>query len=478
MAIHYVNNKINAKLFNLEIIKMNSNSNTMKQKKIITGWGKTKSADVKVFEPKTIDELQKIINESRPESLIPRGLGRSYGDASLLDKGSIIDINKFNHIIIDSKNSCATAGAGISLDKLLKEIIPNGFFLPVSPGTKKITIGGAIASDVHGKNHHKDGSFGNHLKQIVIIDGQGQLRILEPNGEESQVKQFWATIGGMGLTGVIVEATFDLIPINSSFIKVKTQRFKDIDSLMDEMINVDQKYKYSVAWIDTLSKYGRGVLTCGDHAEVDDLNNNLIKNRLFYNSESIATAPSFLPKGLLNKFTVSAFNEIWYRNSKENNRLDIQEIPKFFYPLDGIQNWNNIYGKSGFIQYQYVIPEKESQFISQSIETLREINACSFLTVLKRFGTNNPGPLSFPKSGWTLAIDVPANTPKLYKILDKLDEEVASKNGRIYLAKDVRQNSRIFKTTYTRFNEWKSIKKILDPNNKFTSDLYKRLNKD
>tara|TARA_Y100001968_G_scaffold332612_1_gene391469 strand:- start:1491 stop:2843 length:1353 start_codon:yes stop_codon:yes gene_type:complete len=447
----------------------------MNQEKTITGWGQTKSASVTVFEPKTIEELQQVIYESSPESLIPRGLGRSYGDAALLDRGTIIDINKFNQIIIDSENACVTAGAGVSLNKLLKEIIPHGFFLPVSPGTKKVTIGGAIAADVHGKNHHKDGSFGNHLKKIIVIDGLGKLRFLEPNGDDLQVKQFWATIGGMGLTGVIVEATFDLIPISSSYIKVKTQRFKDIDSLMAEMINADKKYQYSVAWIDTLSKKGRGVLTCGDHAELNDLNNNLIKNRFSYNSESLATAPSYLPKGLLNKFTVSAFNEIWYRKSKETNTSDLQEIPKFFYPLDGIENWNNIYGKSGFIQYQYVIPEKESQFISQSIETLRKINTNSFLTVLKRFGTHNPGLLSFPKSGWTLAIDIPANTPNLYKTLDKLDEEVASKNGRIYLAKDVRQNSKIFRNTYTRFKEWKSIKNLLDPDHKFTSDLYKRL---
>lgn len=448
----------------------------MKSQKI-NGWGRNKSADVTVFNPSDQNLLSDFLKKSDSQSIIARGLGRSYGDSAQLDKKNVIELKKFNAIQLNKKENLVTAQAGVSFDHLLNYLVPKGFFLPVSPGTRFVTVGGAIASDVHGKNHHIDGSFGHNLKNIVLMDGNGEIHNLKPFDEYclSNSKKFWATVGGMGLTGIIIEATFSIIPISSSFISVDTTRFNDLNSLMNEMIQSDKKYKYSVAWIDSLNKNFRGVLTCGDHIEKNRLPKELVENPLNYNIKAIANTPNLFPNGFLNKFTVKAFNEAWFRKNPKKNIGDLQNFGQFFYPLDGVENWNRIYGPSGFIQYQFVVPDKASILISKTLETFRNISVPSFLTVLKRFGDSNPAPLSFPIPGWTLAIDIPSNIPKLNEILGKLDNEIVNAGGRIYLAKDSRQSSEIFKASYPRLQEWLEIKEILDPKFIFMSDSFKRL---
>ena len=239
----------------------------MKQKQIIQGWGRNISAEVNILEPNNECLLKEIILNSERESLIVRGLGRSYGDSAQLNKKNVVSLKKFNSFDLDEKNNLITAKAGVTFDDLLKYIVPRGFFLPVSPGTRFVTVGGAIASDVHGKNHHVDGSFGKNIKSILLLDGTGKVHNLKPDDSlnQSNVEKFWSTVGGMGLTGVIIEATFTLIPISSSYIEVDTKRFNDLDQLMIEMTESDKKYRYSVAWVDSLHKKFRGVLTCGDH---------------------------------------------------------------------------------------------------------------------------------------------------------------------------------------------------------------------
>ncbi len=449
----------------------------MLKKQIVQGWGRNVSAEVNIYEPENNNLLKDIILNAERQSLITRGLGRSYGDSAQLDKKNVISLQKFNSFELDSENGLITAQAGVIFDDLLKYIIPRGFFLPVSPGTRFITVGGAIASDVHGKNHHIDGSFGNNVKRILLIDGNGNLLNLKPNNSEknNDAEKFWSTVGGMGLTGVIIEATFKLIPITSSLIKVDTTRFKDLDHLMQEMTEADKKYRYSVAWVDSLHKNFRGVLTCGDHLSIKDIKKDFGDDPLEYNINPIAKAPNFFPSGLLNKFSVGAFNETWFRKSPKSRVDELQNIGEFFYPLDGIENWNRIYGPKGFIQYQFVVPESKSYLIRVILETLRKISVPSFLTVLKRFGSANPSYLSFPIHGWTLAIDMPANIHNLNDVLDKLDDKVVSAGGRIYLAKDSRQSSKTFKQSYPRIKEWLEIKKELDPNDIFMSDSFKRL---
>ena len=438
--------------------------------KTISGWGKTNKVESKIIQPKTIEEVQNLIRSSSTHSLISRGLGRSYGDAAQLKNCAVIDLESFQKFQLFINKGQVRVGAGISFAKLLEKIVPAGFFLPVAPGTKNITVGGAVASDVHGKNHHIDGSFGDHVIEILLIDGYGEIQKLS---RSSNPKLFWATIGGMGLTGVIIDVTFSLIPINTHLIKVDTIKFNEIDKLMDYMITADKEYKYSVAWIDSLSIKGRGILTCGDHLDLSE--NKISEEELFYKNKQLAKAPSFIPNGILNKFTVRAFNEAWYRKSPKLKKNETQTINQYFYPLDGIDNWNNIYGSQGFIQYQFVVPDNSAPLIKIVLDNLRKNSAPSFLTVLKRFSNSNLAPLSFPKRGWTLAIDIPANIQGIYKTLDDLDEIVASSNGRIYLSKDSRMNSHIFKSTYLGYKEWKEVKNNADPKNIFYSDLARRL---
>ncbi len=446
------------------------------ENQVISGWGRNSYAKVNIFEPLREEQIrEKIINASK-RSLITRGLGRAYGDSAQLDKETVIFLKNFNSVTIDKNNSEITAQGGVSFDEILSIIIPQGYFLPVSPGTRYVTVGGAIAADVHGKNHHKDGTFGKNVKRLLLMDGKGELLELSQNdkSEENRAK-FWATVGGMGMTGVILEATFSLIPISSSFISVDTSRHENLDGLMHKMIESDKSHRYSVAWVDSLNKNFRGVLTCGNHAHENLLPVKSKSKALQYDIKSLGKTPNLIPGGLLNQLTVKAFNEAWYRKSPKLKEGELQSIGKYFYPLDGIKDWNLIYGKQGFIQYQFVIPDMASYMVRYTLEVLRKLPASCFLTVLKRFGNVNPSPLSFPIPGWTLAIDIPANTPNLYEELNKLDAKIVSEGGRIYLAKDSRQSSETFSKSYPRLMEWLKIKETLDPKNIFMSDCFKRL---
>ncbi len=417
-----------------------------------------------MVQPSSLEQLQELIRGAPPRSLIARGLGRSYGDAAQLQDGTVIELTAFDHIELDPLNGSVTAGAGVTLGQILHVIVAAGFFLPVTPGTRNVTVGGAIAADVHGKNHHVDGSFGNHVQRLLLVDGCGKLRDLTPsaNGSFAEAEFFWATVGGMGLTGVIVEATISLIPITSSLMSVDTTRFSDLESLMAAMVEADSKYRYSVAWVDSLDPKGRGVLTCGDHAPAEALPHNLKTDPLHYNPKAFASAPLLLPGGLLNKWTVRAFNEAWYRNAPRNRVRELQEIASFFHPLDGVQNWNRIYGPAGFLQYQFAVPNEATHLVPRTLDALRMVGAPSFLTVLKRFGHSNSAPLSFPIPGWTLAVDLPASVPGLPEILDQLDEEVAAAGGRLYLAKDSRQSRAMFWKSYPELFRWQLTRRALD----------------
>ena len=409
--------------------------------------------------------------------MIARGLGRSYGDAAQLKHGTVIELPAFDRIELDSASGTVTAGAWVSLDQILRVFVPAGFFLPVTPGTRNVTVGGAIAADVHGKNHHVDGSFGNHVQRLLLVDGTGTLWELTPNGRDSveEAEFFWATVGGMGLTGVIVEATFSLIPITSSLISVDTTRYRDMESLMAAMVKADAKYRYSVAWVDSLDPKGRGVLTCGDYAPAEALPKAQQPDPLHDDPKALASAPPFLPGGLPNKLTVRVFDEAWYRKAPKRRVGELQAIAPFFHPLDGVQDWNRIYGPAGFLQYQFAVPNEAAHLVPRTLEALRKVGAPSFRTVLKRFGPSNPAPLSFPIPCWTLAADVPAAVPGLLGVLNQLDEEVAATGGRLYLAKDSRQAEGLIKKTYHRISEWNRCEGFLDPEATLTSSLSQRL---
>ena len=440
----------------------------------LTGWGRTMPVTARVLWPTSLAQLQELLAQAPPHSLIARGLGRSYGDAAQLRDAAVIELSAFESIRLDAATATVTAGAGVSLNQMLRAIVPAGFFLPVTPGTRNVSVGGAIAADVHGKNHHIDGSFGNHVKRLLLVDGRGQALELRPDGEAQERQMFWATIGGMGLTGVIVEATFSLIPISSSLISVDTTRYKDLESLMAAMVEADSRYRYSVAWVDSLDPRGRGVLTCGDHAPASQLDPAEHPDPLAYDPKALAAAPPFLPGGLLNKLTVRAFNEAWFRKAPKQRQGELQAIAPYFHPLDGVRDWNRIYGPAGFLQYQFAVPDAAAHLVPRTLEALRQVGAPSFLTVLKRFGPSNPGPLSFPLPGWTLAADVSAAVPGLMEVLTRLDEEVAAAGGRLYLAKDSRQSAAMLRATYPRLEEWRQLRRQMDPRGVLDSDLARR----
>lgn len=443
----------------------------------LTGWGRTDPSSANLLSPGGIEQIQTAVQKAEAASLIARGLGRAYGNPAQCAGGTVLELTALDHIQLDPASGCVTCGAGASLDAVLRVIVPSGFFLPVTPGTRNVTIGGAIAADVHGKNHHGEGSFANHVHWLKLVDGNGQLRELSPS-DPASADAFWATAGGMGLTGVIVEACFRLIPISSSLISVDTTRFRELDALMAAMVDADARYRYSVAWVDSLNPAGRGVLTCGDHASREQVlaSNGTGADPLHYDPKALAGTPSLLPGGLLNNFTVRAFNEAWYRKAPKQREGELQAISPFFHPLDGVSNWNRIYGPAGFLQYQFAVPDAAAHLVASTLEGLRRIGAPSFLTVLKRFGPGNPGPLSFPMPGWTLAADVSAAVPGLFALLEQLDAQVAEAGGRLYLAKDSRQSAAMLARSYPRLDAWRQQRALLDPRGVFSSDLARRVN--
>lgn len=440
---------------------------------LLTGWGRTAPSRAHVRTVASVADVQQAIAQAGPRGVLARGLGRSYGDAAQSGGATVLDLSAMSQISLDEVAGTVTAGSGASLDAILRAIVPQGWFVPVSPGTRMVTVGGAIGADVHGKNHHVEGTFGSHVHAMTLVDGTGEPRSLTPDGDASEA--FWATVGGMGLTGVITEATFDLIPITSSRISVDTERVNDLDAVMASMIANDHRYRYSVAWIDSVHPSGRGVITSGDHAPAEQLPESERATALAYDPRVRATAPGILPTGVLNKWTVRAFNEAWFRKAPKQRTGELQPIAGFFHPLDMVQEWNRVYGPTGFLQYQFVVPDSAGDLVGTALRELQRIGAPSFLTVLKRFGAANPAPLSFPQPGWTLAADVPAGIPGLAETLDRLDEQIAAAGGRLYLAKDSRQSPQMLARTYPRLAEWQTARDRLDPKGVFTSDLARRL---
>ena len=436
----------------------------------LSGWGRAMTSVANLVPAIHPEEIAQYVRGASSRGVLARGLGRSYGDAAQSGGATVFDMTTLNNFTLDAESMTVTADAGASIDAILRSIVPLGYFVPVTAGTRFVTVGGAIAADIHGKNHHVEGSFGAHVVEMTLVDGNGQLVVLTP-----QQPEFWATVGGMGLTGVIVSATFNVIPIETAYISVDTERAKDLDDVMSRMVDRDGEYKYSVAWIDSVATSGRGVITRGDHASASECRREGIEDFNKYDPKKIATAPGILPSGLLNRWSVRAFNEGWYRKHPTERTGEIQGIGAFFHPLDGVQEWNRIYGPKGFLQYQFQVPDSAGYLVATSLQKLREVGTLSFLTVLKRFGPGNEGMLSFPQAGWTLAVDVPAGVPALGRALDELDALVAAEGGRLYLAKDSRMSPSMFARTYPRLDQWREIRERMDPNRVFASDLSRRL---
>ena len=449
------------------------------QKKIFVGWGSINKENGILLKPNNIDEIKFIVKNSEAKSIVPRGHGRSYGDSAQLKNKKVIDLSNFKKIIIDHKSKTIKAQAGLNFDEINNFIIPKGYFLPVTPGTRNITLGGAIASDVHGKNHFSKGSFGNFVKSIKLIDGNGEIQMLKNvQSNQKNRKKFWATVGGMGLTGVIIEATISLIDIDTSYIKIKTEKFKTFNKLLNSMKKEIYKSEYTVAWIDSTSSKGRGIIFSGNHLKKKYLEKQKLKkySHLIYKKINSFNFPMCILKIFNINFLLFFLNKIYFFKHNFEKRISYKNLSDYFYPLDGITNWNKFYGKDGFYQYQFVLPNSAEDKILKILKFVQLNKSISYVTVLKKFGRTNLGYLSFPEEGWALSFDFPNNGKKTLVFLNELDKIVFKFGGKIYLTKDARMGSKFFKKSYKEYENWLKIKKEMDPHLKFYSSQAKRLN--
>jgi decaprenylphospho-beta-D-ribofuranose 2-oxidase len=446
------------------------------ERQLFSGWGRTAPSSAELYRAESPKDIAGAFDDIPERGQIARGLGRSYGDAAQCAGGRVIDCTPHAHLEqIDLESGRITVAAGTSLDQLMRWLVPLGWFVPVTPGTRYVTVGGAVAADIHGKNHHVDGSFCEHVESLTLQLPDGQQRTIGPDADP---ELFWATAGGMGLTGVVVDATFRMSRIESSRLVVDTDRTPDLDSLIEAMSEGDDKYRYSVSWIDlvsTGSSMGRGILTRGRFATREEFLAEKSGDPLAFAPRMLVGAPPVVPPRLLNPLTVRAFNELWFRKAPKHRVGELQTISAFFHPLDMVDNWNRIYGRHGFLQWQVVVPFGEEETLRFLVGQLSSQGCPSFLAVLKRFGRGNPGPLSFPSEGWTLALDVPGGLTDLGPLLDRLDERVAEVGGRTYLAKDSRLRPELLPVMYPRLDEWRAVRDRIDPGHVLQSDLSRRL---
>ncbi len=406
--------------------------------------------------------------KSADSLILPRGEGRSYGDSCLNDGGYLLftkHLNKF--YAFDSDRGLLKCESGVTLDEILRVFVPKGWFLPVTPGTKFVTVGGAIANDVHGKNHHKAGSFGNHVTKFELQRSDG-TRITCSRDNNSD--WFRATIGGLGLTGVILWAEFSLKPIQGPYIQMESVKFCGIDEFLQISKEAEKSFEYTVSWLDCAGSHSgiRGIFMKGNHAETIEAD----VSKVIHKNAAWKTFPVDAPSFLLSTETIKAFNFLFYHKQIKKHQRTLVHYDPFFYPLDGINHWNRMYGKRGFLQWQCVVPsDGKNEVIGKILQEIIESKLAAFLTVLKEFG-NLPaeGLLSFPMPGITLALDFPNAGERLFSLLDRLDEIVAGANGRIYPAKDARMSN---KTFHAAFPEFDNFTKYIDP--KFSSSFLRRV---
>lgn len=419
----------------------------------VHSWGRTLRATHFVAEPSFLDDLHEVLREARScnTPFLATGLQRSYGDSSLNANGGLIDMTGLDRLIdFDMDKGVLTAQAGTSLQKVIEFALPRGYFLPVTPGTSNVSLGGAVANDVHGKNHHSAGTFGRWVLELGLLRSDGTHHVLRP-GTDSDL--FSATLGGLGLTGVITHVTLQLRKISSAYMDVEQVKFNNIDGYFDLCAESENRFEYTVAWVDCLARgdsLGRGLLSRATHSTKGGLD----AERGSFTPGMPFDAPAFT----LNRYSIAAFNAIYFRKGAKAAGVSHQPYDRFFYPLDRIRNWNRLYGKNGMYQYQSVVPPGAAREATRAmLSRISESGQGSFLVVLKNFGSiSSPGFMSFPMEGTTLALDFPNRGRKTHRLLSDLDEIVHSAGGRLYPAKDGRLSRRMLEAGYPALEEFRS----------------------
>lgn len=428
----------------------------------IHGWGRYPIVDADVVQADSVRACSDVL--ARPGVLVARGRGKSYGDSA--NAATVLQTDYLDHYVeFNADSGLITCQAGLTIRDLLALIVPRGWFIPVTPGTSQVTIGGAIASDVHGKNHHLSGTFSQHVRQMQVMLASGEILTVSPT---SHVPLFRATCGGMGLAGVILSAQIQLLRIGSSNIVQTTIKADSLQQVC-EQFDANAASRYSVAWIDCLTRgrhMGRSLLMVGDHATDGVLEVGPVR---------ALNIPFNMPAALLNPYSIKAFNTLYYHKAVREVSTATLPYTPYFYPLDAMSNWNRLYGKSGFVQYQFVVPR------AAGVDGLRTILAAiadsgkgSFLAVLKTFGRANDNYLSFPIEGYTLALDFML-TPDIPALFARIDQMVADLGGRIYLAKDALMSEQIFKRTYPQWEQFEQVREQYGATGKFASQQSKRL---
>jgi decaprenylphospho-beta-D-ribofuranose 2-oxidase len=434
---------------------------------VVSGWGGVGSAAVSVLRPADVDALRDGVAALSSRTgrgsagAVARGMGRSYGDAAQRHGGLVVDTTALDAFALDAAEGTVQAQAGVTLGRLLAALAPAGWVLPVVPGTQHVTVGGAVAADIHGKNHGTAGTFGAHVQALGLLTASGELREVS---RHSDPELFGATLGGMGLTGVIVWARIALQRLPTGMLSVDSDRVHRLDEALALLAGPGGEHR--VAWLDLLGPVpARGVVTRARHADDPSLGGGAptVTARI--------TVPRRWPGGLLRPALVRAHNAYRFRRSPRVARSVPESYGAHMFPLDGLGAWPRLYGPAGFVQYQCVVPRGQEQVLERVIAAVRRAPAPCYLAVLKDFGPAGDGPLSFPLEGWTLALDLPAGAPGLAALLDACDEWVAGAGGRVYLAKDGRLRPDVLAAMYPRLSEWRAIRDRHDPDGVWASDL-------
>jgi decaprenylphospho-beta-D-ribofuranose 2-oxidase len=442
----------------------------------LTGWARTAPSVAQVLSTPDPEVIAKAVSQAEGRGMIARGLGRSYGDNAQNGGGLVVDMTPLSRIhSIDADTHMVDLDAGVSLDALMKAALPFGLWVPVLPGTRQVTIGGAIACDIHGKNHHSAGSFGDHVRSMDLVTADGEIRRLTPDGPDSEL--FWATVGGNGLTGIILRVVLEMTPTETAYFI----NDGDNTSSLDETVafhsdGSEANYTYSSAWFDAISpppKLGRAAITRGRLALRDELPRKLAKNPLKFDAPQLMTVPDVFPNGLMNKLTLSAIGELYYRRGG-HYRGKVQNLTQFYHPLDLLGEWNRGYGPAGFAQYQFLVPLSAVEEFKEIIREIQASGHYSALNVFKLFGPGNQAPLSFPMAGWNVAMDFPMKHG-VNELFNELDRRVLEFGGRLYTAKDSRMTAETFHAMYPRIDEWIAVRRKVDPNGVFASDMARRL---